>query len=146
MHAVLVLGAAFTLGAPGLKDPPNKESTIVGEWVAEKVVQNGLLELEPGDLRHTFTAEGRWVVFRDGVELEGSNRGYVLDPKATPATIDFSLDRAKPSTAPLLGIFRLDGDILTLCVAMDGQPRPTEFSSPRRSQITLIVFKRMKKE
>src|SRR5262249_15614895 len=123
-----------------------KDPGIVGEWVAREVVHDGLTDLEPGDLRHTFTAEGQWIVVRDEKELEGSNRGYALNPKANPVTIDFSLDRARPAAAPLLGILRVGGDVLTLCGAMDGRPRQTEFSSPPRSRITLIVFKRVKKE
>jgi uncharacterized protein (TIGR03067 family) len=141
----LYLGLIATLGAPALKEPA-PAARLAGEWVAESVVHNGQVDPQPQQLRYTFTAGGKWVVVRDGRELDGNNRGYVLDPKARPAIVDFTLDRARADAPKLLSIYRLEGDTLTMCIAMKGRPRPTAFESPDGAHLSLIVFKRVRKE
>ena len=95
MISAAMLGLVLTVGAPALKDGPKGGPSVVGEWIAEHVVHNGQVDPQPGAIRYTFTAQGRWIVARDNKELDGDNRGYRLDPKADPATVDFTLDRAR---------------------------------------------------
>ena len=42
-----------------------------------------------------------------------------------------------------LAIWRLEGDVLTYCVAEPGRPRPTEFATSKGDGRTLVVLKRL---
>jgi uncharacterized protein (TIGR03067 family) len=82
-----------------------------------------------------------------GLDRKESLRGstpYRSDPKASPPTIDLWYGpEAKPERAHL-GIFRLDGDTLTLCSAPPGTVRPTKFASPAGAELSLVTLRRSK--
>jgi hypothetical protein len=44
-----------------------------------------------------------------------------------------------------LGIYKLDGDTLTICLEARGNERPTEFATKEGSVANLIVLKRVQK-
>ena len=47
------------------------------------------------------------------------------------------------SPTDLLGIYKIDKDTLTLCMADPDLPRPREFKAEKGSKHTLMVFKRL---
>jgi uncharacterized protein (TIGR03067 family) len=119
--AVLVVPPAET--APKLKDPPTDDRRLVGTWVAEKVVVNGLdVTAMNRDFTYTFTATGAWVI-RGGDD--GPARGYVAGTGGKPPTIDLYADAAKRDKV-MKGIYRLTGDALTLCIGEVDADRPSE--------------------
>ena len=126
----LLLGLVLTVGAPALKDKPAAQD-LYGEW-----------EFEPepagraGDpvYRYRFNKNGTWEVLRGG-EVAQQPRGFAFDPAARPPRIDFNTPPAGPL---VLGIYRVDGDRLTICDAGPDQPRPAAFASgPGRSLVHL---------
>lgn len=75
--------------------------------------------------------------YQDGKEvLRATVYVEVLDGRAT---FDFVGDAGTD-----LGILKLDGDTLTLCVAGGGAGRPTEFAGTEKSNSVLMVLKRQK--
>ena len=46
----------------------------------------------------------------------------------------------------VLGIYRLESDKLTLCMADPGQPRPREFKAEKGSRQTLMIFRRLRRQ
>jgi uncharacterized protein (TIGR03067 family) len=65
-------------------------------------------------------------------------RAHLLDPAATPKTIDSS-PAADPSK-PILGIYEFDGETLKICNAQPGKPRPADFEAKAGSGYTLTVW------
>jgi uncharacterized protein (TIGR03067 family) len=141
-----VLVLALTLGAPALKD---KETTpsLVGEWVVESVTSNGASVSVTGGMRYIFTPDGQWLIRREGMELilDGGTRGYSVDPKPNTPTVDLITTRIKGPETRLFGIYKIEGDTLTICgTRTKGGDRPTKFESLEGSNTTLYVLKRPK--
>ena len=80
---------------------------------------------------------------RSGKSFAGTT--MVLDPKAEPPTIDLIPDGGPARDKRVLGIYKLEGDTLTICVADPDTPRPTAFSAPKGSGRTLQRFRRKPK-
>jgi uncharacterized protein (TIGR03067 family) len=66
-----------------------------------------------------------------------------LDPGAGPPAVDFARrPYGLAGTSP--GIYRLEGDTLTLCWAGGRKPeRPAEFASRPGTETTLLVLRRV---
>src|SRR4051812_42693954 len=135
MTPSLLTALAVVLAAPApkvnsKKDPPS----VVGEWVAEKFVNGGEDGPSPsGRSTLAFTADGKFRIGEGGKEPAPFN--YTTDPKKTPAEIDIVIPD-KPKAPPMLGIYKVEGDMLTLCMGGGGK-RPDKFESPVGSDVTL---------
>jgi uncharacterized protein (TIGR03067 family) len=142
VQATLLL--ALALGAPALKDPPKKGPTVVGEWEVESISTGGRQSNVGTGLRYTFTADGKWLIHRDGEELAPQlRRGFVLDARADPPAVDLVSNTAANNSARFQGIFKVEGDTLTLCgTRQKGADRPTKFEAPDGSQVTIYVLRR----
>jgi len=133
VYSPLLAGLALALGAPAPKaDPP----TLVGEWVSEKGVIGGDDRAVPaGNLTLTFTADGQ-VQVREGAKPP-DRATYKADPKKAPAEID--IDPPAVEKAPAMtGIYKVEGDTLTLCLSRGGK-RPAKFESPAGSDLLLLT-------
>jgi RNA polymerase sigma factor (sigma-70 family) len=61
---------------------------------------------------------------------DGTMLRITLQPEATPKGIDFKTEGVGPdSSVASRGIYRLDGDFLTICASGRGLPRPTSFTT-----------------
>lgn len=138
----IVIGLALTLSAPAPKEAPKKDQpTVVGTWVAETVIVGGTPEkLDPG-MSFTLTADGKCLM-KEG-KNEPEEMGYSVDPKKDPG--HFDLREPGMQGEVMKGIYKLDGDTLTVCLEMKGD-RPAAFASPAKSSIILVTLKRVKKD
>jgi uncharacterized protein (TIGR03067 family) len=88
-------------------------------------------------------AEGKVEYQRDGeVFLAGSAQ---IDSTAQPAICDFTYTKdTKGSLAgkTVLGIYKIDGDTLTICYTPPGKDRPREFSGKAGSGLGLMIYRR----
>ena len=144
MYSSLLVGLAVSVAAP-MKDKKDAPS-IVGEWVGEKAVAGGKdLPVPEGGVGFTFTEDGKLQV-REGKREKPDGGTYKVDPKKDPAEIDL-MPPADKKEPPVHGIYKLDGDTLTLAFSR-GNPaagRPTKFESPEGSDVVVITLKRAKK-
>lgn len=155
----IYLGLAMTLGAPALKEAPKKDPGIVGVWTVESTSLGGKAGIKPpAEMRYEFTADGKWTIHREGAGgiAKPVPRYIKLDTKSDPAKIDMLTPDAPAAGAPpvagpakgsnreMLGIYKIDGDTLTLCVSVGGE-RPTTFEPNDNGRLVLLVLKRVKK-
>jgi len=142
---MLAIGLALVIGAPLTKDSPKKETSLVGEWVAQKATTDG--EERPpskAEAVFEFTADGK-VIVREG-KKQPDPADYKADPKKDPAEIDVTPPAGAAAAAAVMkGIYKIDGDTLTICLGRGGE-RPTKFESPKGSNVMLLVLKRAKKQ
>ena len=142
MMNLTLLVAALALGAPALKDPPKKQASILGEWVADQCTVGGKpIPLDGTAIGWTFSADGAVALVNNGRTLDTHH--FLADTKASPATVDLNSQKAQEC---YLCTFKVEGDTLTLNVGWIGAGRPTAFECPAGSKCTLYVLKRVKKD
>jgi uncharacterized protein (TIGR03067 family) len=128
-----VLTCLLGLTAAGAQPPAGDIGTELtrhqGVWAVTSFVREG--KEAPQDVAHAIVREvkGDHVVWkRDGKNFAGTT--VVLDPKAVPHAIDVIPDGGPARDQHVLGIYRLEGDTLTICMADADRPRPTRFEAP----------------
>jgi RNA polymerase sigma factor (sigma-70 family) len=142
--AVMVVGARQALAdkpAAADKEKDQKgEENILGAWTVESAEEGGQKAPEGAFAlaKLIFAADAKITVTQpDGAETEGT---YKLDPTKKPK--EFSYTNHNGLTAS--GIYKLEGDTLTVCYDPAGDP-PTEFVSKQGTSVRLQVLKREKK-
>jgi len=130
---IAIAGIAFA--APGPKDAPKRESSIVGEW--ELLTVNGQ-KAAPGTYK--FNSDGSGVA-RGSIANVVSPEfrwKYTTDEKANPFEIDMTGDDLHEK-----GIFKIEGDRLTICFRVGSDRRPRKFGEDGAME---EVFERIKKK
>jgi uncharacterized protein (TIGR03067 family) len=144
MRLALVFLAPM-LFAAGADDPKDDRAKIQGTWEVVEFVVNGqsIPEEQSKEIRFVFTEDKMALMGSPGRDKREYT--YTLDPAATPRAIDTSpLDGTfKGKKGP--AIYELDGDSLKLCIPnKETKDRPTEFKSPKDSNLGLFVLRRVK--
>jgi uncharacterized protein (TIGR03067 family) len=153
MRAVLMI-AVLAVAVPDRQDPNTKDTKplpeqMLGEWRMVKAVSGG--NAENGD-----KIDGTTLIVKDKtMEIKEAQRGghvenvaFTLDETKKPVAIDLMPQRGPGNgRETVVGIIKIDGDILTLCFGRGGGggKRPTEFLSPPGSDVSILEFKRVNK-
>jgi uncharacterized protein (TIGR03067 family) len=133
--------------APEESDP--RPSDLSGNWQAVSFEQDGRQKFSAEEVRKVTVSfrDCRYRITPLSWGPEGSfEGGYQIDDQHGREDKSFSL---YPATGVLKGqafrgIYRVEGDKLTLCFSWPPLDRPTEFRSRPNSTIVLAVFKRAK--
>jgi uncharacterized protein (TIGR03067 family) len=135
---------ALAIGAPAIKESPKREDSLGGEWVLENATFNGKRLSEPRERDLRFGPDGRGSIGNAG---DGTKPDFVYeaDVRSNPPAIDL-LFYPDGSRDKRRGIFKVEGDTLTVCLESDGgEGRPTTFDAPEGTRRLLYVLKRPKK-
>jgi uncharacterized protein (TIGR03067 family) len=156
MRTALCLAAAFTLCvgfvAVGTADDATdaaikkERKKYEGTWRVTSLQADGNQSREEDAQKITVKngADGTWAIIVDDKEVaKGTSK---IDPTKKPKTIDFTIEEGNNVGQTYLGIYEIDKDTRRLCYAVPGKDRPTEFSAQAGSGLTLVSFKREKKE
>jgi uncharacterized protein (TIGR03067 family) len=105
-----------------------------GKMAPEEQVKKIRVTIEGN--HHTVTFDGQPIAKRVK---------FTFDPTTTPRSTEDTLDDGPNKGKKIRGIYRLEGDDLTSCVAAIDAPRPTEFTAKAGSGQTLRRFQRVDK-
>jgi uncharacterized protein (TIGR03067 family) len=144
MYSRCLILVALGLMLHSLHNAAGQEKTdidrIQGSWKTNKV------EVEGKPPPPEFVEKGKFVfkgskvsIFQDDKVTEEAT--FVLDSAKKPPTIDLTATAGPGKGKITYGIYRLEGDTLTLCI---GDKRPSEFKG--QGTAGLLQFKRVKSE
>jgi uncharacterized protein (TIGR03067 family) len=111
---------------------------LQGEWRRARCVQYGQ-EYEPSALRVLIVGDRLRYVAGDRVTAEYALR---LCPTGRPPRIDFRDAAVEGRLLP--GVYRLEGDVLTVCTASWGMERPAGLDDLRAGHL-LTEFRRVRR-
>jgi uncharacterized protein (TIGR03067 family) len=89
--------------------------------------------------------DGTTTITRDGQVIR-KVKWVNVDPTKKPKTMDVEIVEGDDKGQTLLGIYRMEDDLLTLCIANPGKERPTTFSAKAGSGCVLMSYTRTKGE
>lgn len=153
MSLAIVLGmAALVMPAEVAEDDPVKKELelLQGRWeMVERVVRGKKATAdEMKRLKGVMLIEGNkktgWSD-ESGKKVDVQETTIKIDPTANPKTVDKTIVKGTGEGETTLGIYKLDGDQLTICLAVGTKERPTEFSAKPAVHHLVLVYKRVKK-
>jgi uncharacterized protein (TIGR03067 family) len=142
MRVLLSLGLA--LGVVGLAAADDK-NPLEGKWVIESLTRDGKDEsgMYKGGTRVNTGLKYKMVP-PGGSSVKTAEGSFTVDATKTPATIDMQPGSGQYEGKTLPGIYKLDGETLTIAFAMPGKDRPKAFESKAGTGVVLVVHKKAK--
>ena len=135
----------MSLAPVSAQAPQAAAKELIGVWRATAAVREGLPATDVIGHQLTFAEQRFEIQSKDGKRLYSGT--FRTNPRATPQTIDFAHAGSAGKAMTWLGIYRLDGDTLTIC---DNAPnpdkgRPSAFETSSGSGYVVITFTRVKR-
>jgi len=124
----LLLVSGMALGTQADEPMPPALGEMQGTWTMLSFTVDG--NDVGADVLVTWQriVRDKHVVWKDGdrtfIELD-----IQIDPTKAPKTLDSTVATGEEKGQTLLAIYELKDDVLRVCFAMPGDPRPTEFSA-----------------
>lgn len=139
MRMALLVWATVLTATSGSDDELARHQ---GTWRVRSFVRDGMATPEEIATSIVRIVEKDHVVWkREGKSFAGTT--VKLDPSTRPASIDVIPDGGPNRDKASFGIYKLEGEILTICMADQGAARPKEFKAEKGSRHTLMVFDRL---
>ncbi|HJZ55484.1 MAG TPA: TIGR03067 domain-containing protein, partial [Gemmataceae bacterium] len=132
----------------GDKPDPKKElAKLNGKWQVVNQEVDGQTHGEEVARTNVWVIKDGKITSRYFDTNEGAEKvnewPFKIDPTQNPAHIDVEFDVAGQKRT-IMGIYKLDGDELTICLFGAVDERPTEFRNSRKGGNLVIKFKRQK--
>ena len=122
--------------------PANKDSALAGNWLLLQINRGGKdidLDHLEGAVREILERSYRIKPLK-GTTITGK---YTSDPESEPKTIDMLVDNGRFAGKTLKGIYRMEGDKLTISFGRPDKDRPEAFVSKPGTEYTVAIHKRL---
>jgi uncharacterized protein (TIGR03067 family) len=115
---------------------------LAGTWQAVSYALDGkkATDEEMKKVQLVIDAEGKTAATNEGKVFIASTTK--IDLTAEPMAIDMAYTEGYIKDKTSFGIYKIEGEILTICRAAPGKPRPAEFGSEPGSGHTLMTYRR----
>jgi uncharacterized protein (TIGR03067 family) len=142
VNTVLILGAFGFLAAD---DPKKTDADLLkGKWSAVSLTSNGVKAPDELLKGYKLNLEDKTYTNLMGEEIAEEGE-YRIDAAKSPKTIDFDIKKGHDSGKKQLGIYKFDGDKLTIVAAKPGSDeRPNSFTVDPKSDILELVLEKAK--
>jgi uncharacterized protein (TIGR03067 family) len=142
-----IMTAFFFLSAIGLvaaDDAKKEETKLKGKWTAVSLKHAG--QSLPDEALKTFSCTFEEKTYNNVMNGEVVEEGdFTIDDSKSPKTIDFDIKKGHDEGKKQIGIFKIDGDKMTIVVAEAGvKDRPTSFKIEEGSNLIEAVLERAK--
>ena len=129
-----VTGLLIAVELPAQENDKQELEKLQGDWVLHSQETKGNVINSGGS--KTYSVKGNEYTFGSPMSKGGKVK-FKIDASKDPKTFDTSA-----SSSPVrLGIYKLDGDTLTICHETGSGIRPTEFKTTQNGG-SLVVWKR----
>lgn len=130
-------------------DDPVKSDmdALQGTWFAVRLQNEEIQAPLDAIKQFKLTIKGQQMTFATEGIKETRIIGFKIDPSHKPATIDLVTLTGPENGQTLPGIYKLEGDILTICLPTKRNEkkeyeRPTSFDPKKSSNLGLFVVKK----
>jgi uncharacterized protein (TIGR03067 family) len=139
----LGLCAGLLTAAPGPKEDKDEIKKFEGDWTFVSWEHSGQkLPNEVLEITKWSVKDGKYKFEMGENEEEGTIK---IDAGKKPATLDFDITSGNDKGKKQAGIYKIDGDTMTICLARPGDDkRPTEFKSTEEDGNILVTIKKKK--
>jgi uncharacterized protein (TIGR03067 family) len=142
MRFVTALTCFVLLICVARADDKDPYKAIAGKWTVTRMEIGGKVQDKSNDTSGEFDF-GTDVVKFAATGTDAAEFKHELRPKSKPAEINLFAN-SKYSKLVLRGIYKVDGDTLTVCVVPGNVDRPTRFESTKDGGEILFVLQRKK--
>jgi uncharacterized protein (TIGR03067 family) len=128
--AIVLWGAPRWAGGESPRDEAVKKDIkqFQGSWKAVSIRNADGKQAPDDQVENTrLIVEGnKFTLTSRDTTITGT---FTINPRATPRTIDVSLNSQDGKKVKLLGIYQVQGDTRKSCFALPGKERPSQFTS-----------------
>ena len=145
MRTLIAFCVVCAIAIVAADEPKKKEATTFkGKWSLVSLEHGG--KAAPDDLIKDFKCNFEDKTYNNVMNGEVIEEGdYSFDDEKSPKTVDFEIKKGPNEGKKQLGIFKIEGDKMTLVVAEPGTTdRPTSFKVEDGSSLIKAVLERVK--
>ncbi|MGD9724155.1 MAG: TIGR03067 domain-containing protein [Pirellulales bacterium] len=114
-----------------------------GTWTVLTFTSNGEEVPASTIVAWKRTVTGKHVVWKDG-DLVLVETDFEIDPSKSPMTLDSTIATGDAKGQTMLAIYEFKDDVLRVCFAPPGEPRPVVFSAAAGTDALMYTCQRLK--